>query len=60
MRSGTRADCQAAREAILEAQVNAALSGHDLGEFEPVDSLAGGCEARYCRKRENGLGGRER
>ena len=39
----------AAREAILEAQVNAALAGHNLGPFEPVDTLTGGYEAR-CRK----------
>jgi hypothetical protein len=26
-----------ARAAILESQVNAALSGHDLGPFEEVD-----------------------
>ena len=27
---------QAAREAILEAQVNAALAGHDIGDFAAV------------------------
>ena len=38
-----------AREAILESQVNAALAGHDLGPFEPVDNEAGrGWQAR-CR-----------
>ena len=38
-----------ARESILEIQVNAALAGHDLGPFEPVEVLTGGYEAR-CRK----------
>jgi len=38
------------RAAILEAQVNAALAGHDIGPFEPVDNTtAGGYEA-HCRK----------
>jgi len=38
------------REAILEAQVNAALSGHDIGPFEEVtDRINGGYEA-HCRK----------
>jgi hypothetical protein len=29
---------ESAKDAILEAQVNAALSGHDIGPFEPVDT----------------------
>jgi hypothetical protein len=37
------------KESILEIQVNAALTGHDLGPFEPVEVLTGGYEAR-CRK----------
>ena len=37
-----------ARESILEIQVNAALAGHDLGPFEPVESFEGsGYEAHY-------------
>ena len=36
------------RQAILEIQVNAALAGHDLGPFEPVEGLTGGYETR-CR-----------
>ena len=31
-----------ANESILEIQVNAALADNDLGEFEPVISVAGG------------------
>jgi len=38
-----------ARAAILEAQVTAALAGHDLGPFEPVDNTAGGYQAA-CRR----------
>lgn len=38
-----------AKEAILEIQVNAALAGHDLGPFEPVDTVTGGYQAK-CRK----------
>jgi len=37
-----------AKESILSIQVNAALAGHDLGPFEPVEVLTGGYEAR-CR-----------
>ena len=33
---------QEAKDAILEAQVRAALGGHDIGPFEPVASPAGG------------------
>jgi hypothetical protein len=41
-------DADALRATILETQVNAALSGHDLGPDERVDNEAGGHEAR-CR-----------
>jgi hypothetical protein len=38
------------REVILECQVNAALSGHDLGPFEPVQNqIADGWQAK-CRR----------
>ncbi len=30
-----------AKESILETQVDAALAGHDLGPFEPVDMRQG-------------------
>jgi hypothetical protein len=36
-----------AREAILEAQVNASLAGHDLGPSEPVDNEAGWMNAMW-------------
>ena len=38
------------REAILESLVEAALQGHDIGPFEPVDSITGGYAAgcRLC------------
>lgn len=39
-------DDRALRESILELQVNAALAGHDLGSFEPVNR---GYEVR-CRR----------
>jgi hypothetical protein len=40
------------RAAILESQVNAAMQGHDLGPFEPVDPEIGGYQAacRRCAK----------
>lgn len=38
-----------AREAILEALVNAALAGHDLAPFEPADTDTGAYQAR-CRR----------
>jgi hypothetical protein len=38
-----------AKESILEVQVNAALAGHDLTGFEPVDTTAGGYQAA-CRR----------
>ena len=37
------------RENVLEAQVRAALAGHDIGPFDPVNSTAGGYQAE-CRK----------
>ncbi len=30
------------KSTLLEAQVNATISGHDLGPFEPVDTRIGG------------------
>ena len=43
---------KSAKGAILEAQVNAALSGHDIGPFEPVDTRIGGwqAEGRRCHQ----------
>ena len=38
-----------AKAAILEAQVRAALGGHDIGPFDPVASPAGGYHSE-CRK----------
>ena len=49
------------REAILEAQAEAALGGHDIGSFQAVDTITGGYEARckLCQMTtwigENGL-----
>lgn len=43
-------DNQTAREAILECQANAALGGHDLGPFEPVDNEAGRGWSARCRR----------
>ncbi|MGB3714515.1 MAG: hypothetical protein WA996_08815 [Candidatus Promineifilaceae bacterium] len=40
---------ESAKAAILEAQVNTALTDHDLGPFEPVDTVNGGYQA-VCRK----------
>ncbi|MGD8584422.1 MAG: hypothetical protein PVH65_00775 [Chloroflexota bacterium] len=41
---------QHARESILAAQVDAALSGHDLAGFEPVQNqIADGWQA-VCRR----------
>ena len=37
------------RAAILEAQVDAALAGHDIGEFKPVSTHTPGYQAR-CRR----------
>ncbi len=38
-----------AKASILSVQADAALSGHELGPFEPVEVFTGGYEAR-CRK----------
>ncbi len=38
-----------AKASILSVQADAALSGHELGPFEPVEVLTGGYEVR-CRK----------
>ena len=52
---------QESKDTILEVQVEAALEGHDLGPFEPVDPDIGGWQAscRKCRQSvwvgENGL-----
>lgn len=45
---------QELREAILEAQAEAALGGHDLGPFEPVEDQDGRpngyeAECRLCK-----------
>jgi len=40
---------QEAKATILEAQVRAALGGHDIGPFYSVTSLAGGHQSE-CRK----------
>jgi hypothetical protein len=32
---------ESVKAAILEAQVNAALIGHDIGPFEPADAVSG-------------------
>jgi hypothetical protein len=37
------------KEAILEAQVTAALDGLDLGPFLPVETICGGYQAE-CRR----------
>ena len=47
-----------ALESILEIQVNAALTKHDLGPFYPVDSFEGagavvGVAAYFLAKRSN-------
>ena len=36
------------KEAVLEALVEAALGGHDIGPQEPVETVTGGYEAK-CR-----------
>jgi hypothetical protein len=46
---GRRMLTESAKGAILEVQVNATLSGHDIGPFEPVDTITGGYQA-VCRK----------
>jgi len=38
------------RTSIVEIQVNAALSGHDLGPFEPVESFEGADYQARCRQ----------
>jgi hypothetical protein len=40
---------QAAKDTILEIQVEGSLAGHDLGPFEDVDNTAGGYQAA-CRR----------
>ncbi len=53
------------KEAILEAQAEASLGGHDIGSFKPVERITGGYEAkcRLCRSTtwvgDNGLRLRE-
>ncbi len=38
------------RASILAIQVNAALAGHDLGKFDPVETFDGaGYQAKYRR-----------
>lgn len=39
-------DVSGIKEVILEIQVNAALAGHDIGPFEPVDTVSDG----YCQR----------
>lgn len=36
---------ESAKRTILAAQVKAAFAGHDIGPFEPVDTVAGGYQA---------------
>ncbi len=45
---------QETKDAILEVQVEAALEGHELGPFEPVDLDIGGWQVacRKCGQRE--------
>ena len=38
-----------ASESILEIQVNAALAGHDLGPFDPVETFEGAGYQAMCR-----------
>ena len=49
---------QDTRESILEIQVDAALAGHDLGPFAPVEVLTGGYEARMSEVQSIRLGRR--
>jgi hypothetical protein len=50
-------DSLGGQTSVLEIQVNAALTGHDLGLYEPVETFSGGYEdrCRYCNKNA-GLG----
>jgi hypothetical protein len=44
-------DGSALKDSILEIQVNAALAGHDLGPFDPVESsFEGAGYQAECRK----------
>jgi hypothetical protein len=45
---------QETKDAVLEAQVTAALQGHDIGPFEPVDTQIGGWQAE-CRQCGQGV-----
>ncbi len=45
---------QESKNTILEVQVEAALQGHDLGPFEPVDPDIGGWQAG-CRNCGQGV-----
>jgi hypothetical protein len=40
---------ESAKATNFEVQVNAALNGHDIGPFEPVDTVSGGYQA-VCRR----------
>lgn len=41
---------QETKDAILQAQVDAALSGHDIGPFEPVNTWTTGGYDAHCRQ----------
>ena len=41
-------ETQDLKEAMLEAKAEAALDGHDLGSFEPAETIIGGYQAE-CR-----------
>jgi len=48
--SARRMTTESAKGAILETQVNAALSGHDIGPFEPVETFEGAGYQARCRR----------